>query len=189
MKILETDRLILRHQTLSDLDSLFALYRDPEVTRHIPDAPRTYEAARQELEWHMHGHRRRPELGLWATILKETNAFIGRCGLLPWTIDGQDEVEVAYLIGRAYWGQGLGTEAAQAILDYGFERLHLPRLICLVEKGNLASIRVAEKIGMTFEKEGRDDVGPFLLYSRNRTTASDSGSREVEPPARRPGPG
>ena len=168
MKILETDRLILRHQTLSDLDSLFALYRDPEVTRHIPDAPRTYEAARQELEWHMHGHSRRPELGLWATVLKETNAFIGRCGLLPWTIDGQDEVEVAYLIGRAYWGQGLGTEAAQAILDYGFERLHLPRLICLVEKGNVASIRVTEKIGMTFEKEGRDETGPFLLYSRNK---------------------
>lgn len=168
MKILETGRLILRHLTPSDLDSLFALYRDPEVTRYIPDAPRTYEDAREELEWHMHGHRLRRELGLWATVLKETNAFIGRCGLLPWTIDAQDEVEVAYLIGRAYWGQGLGTEAAQAVLDYGFERLHLPRLICLVEKGNLASIRVAEKIGMTFEKEGRDETGPFLLYSRNK---------------------
>ena len=173
MRILETRRLILRHQTPPDLDSLFALYRDPEVTRYIPDAPRTYEAAWEELEWHMHGHRRRPELGLWATVLKANNAFIGRCGLLPWTIDGQDEVEIAYLIDRAHWGQGLGTEAAHAILDYGFEALHLPRLICLIDQDNLASMRVAEKIGMTFEKEGRDEMGPFLVYSRSRPAATD----------------
>ena len=168
MKILETSRLILRHQVLDDLDSLFALYCDPDITKYIPDAPRSYEEAREELEWHMNGHPRHPELGLWATIHKETGQFIGRCGLLPWTIDGQDEVEVAYMIGKAYWGQGLGTEAAQAILDYGFEKLNLSRLICLIDKENLASIKVAEKIGMTFEKEGKDEIGPFLLYSRNK---------------------
>ena len=185
MTILETRRLVFRHQALSDLDSLFALYRDAEVVRYIPDAPRTYEAAREELEWHMHGHRQRPELGLWATILKETNTFIGRCGLLPWVIDGQAEVEVAYLIGRAYWGKGLGTEAARAILNYGFERLHLPRLICLIDKDNLASIRVAQKIGMAFEKEGRDDFGPFLLYSISRPPPSDAGGGTIEDPAQR----
>jgi ribosomal-protein-alanine N-acetyltransferase len=119
----------------------------------------------------MNGHPKRPELGLWATIYKETGQFIGRCGLLPWTIDGQNEVEVAYLIRKAYWGQGLGTEVAQAILDYGFQELDLRRLICLIDKDNLASIRVAEKIGMTFEKEGRDEMGPFLLYSRNKPPA------------------
>jgi len=167
MNILETNRLILRHQVLSDLDSLFALYCDLDVRRYIPDAPRTYDEAREELVWHMNGHPKHPNLGLWATIHKETGNFIGRCGLLPSTIDGQDEVEVAYLISKAYWGQGLGTEAAQAILDYGFEKLRLPRLICLIDKDNLASRKVAEKIGMTFEKEGKDETGPFLLYSRN----------------------
>ena len=116
----------------------------------------------------MHGHPRHPELGLWATILKETNTFIGRCGLLPWNIDGQDEVEVAYMISKPYWGKGLGTEAAQAILDYGFTKLDLPRLVCLIDEEHIASIKVAEKIGMHFEKEGRDEIGPFLLYSRNR---------------------
>jgi len=116
----------------------------------------------------MNGHPKHPELGLWATIHKETGKFIGRCGLRPWTIDRQNEVEVAYLISKAYWGQGLGTEAAQSILDYGFEKLNLSRLICLIDKENLASIKVAEKIGMTFEKEGKDEIGPFLLYSRNK---------------------
>ena len=168
MKILETGRLVLRRLELGDLDSLFALYCDSDVIRYIPDAPRNLEEAREELEWHMNGHPIHPELGLWATIYKQTNQFIGRCGLLPWTIDGQYEVEVAFLISQKYWGQGLGTEAAQAILNYGFGKLGLSRLVCLIDAQNLASIRVAGKIGMTFEKEGKDEMGPFLLYSRNK---------------------
>src|SRR5215216_1508162 len=114
--ILETKRLLLRHQVIQDLDDLWTLYCNPEITKYIPDAPRSREEARQELEWHRNGHPRYPELGLWATIHKETGKFIGRCGLLSWTIDGQQEVEVAYTIAQEYWGQGLGTEAAQAIL-------------------------------------------------------------------------
>jgi ribosomal-protein-alanine N-acetyltransferase len=90
--------------------------------------------------------------------------------LLPWTIEQRPEVEVAYLLAKEYWGQGLGTEAAQAILEYGFGQLRLPRLICLIDRDNLASIKVATKIGMTFEKEGKDEKGPFLLYSRNKYT-------------------
>ncbi len=168
MIILETKRLLFRHLAPVDLDDLFALYSDPEVARYIPDAPRTYDEAREELEWHQYGHPKHPDLGLWATIHKETGRFIGRCGLLPWTLDGRYEVEVAYLVARAFWGQGLGTEAAQAILTYGFERLRLPRLVSLIEPGNIASVRVAEKIGMTLEKEAVDDKGPFLLYSISR---------------------
>jgi len=80
---------------------------------------------------------------------------------------------VAYMISKRYWGQGLGTEAAQAILDYGFNNLRLDRLICLIDQENQSSIRVAEKIGMSFEKEGEDEKGPFLLYSRNRLSTLD----------------
>ena len=89
--------------------------------------------------------------------------------MLPCTIDGRGEVEVAYLLAKGMWGRGLGTEAAQGVLDYGFETLKLSRLICLVDEENLASIRVAQKIGMEFEKAGQDDKGPFLLYARSRT--------------------
>lgn len=163
--ILETDRLILRHQVLEDLDSLWGLYCNPEITKYIPDAPRSRAQAREELEWHMNGHPRFPELGLWATIHKETGKFIGRCGLLPWTIDNQQEVEVAYTIAQEYWGRGLATEAAQAILHYGFEKLNFSRLISLIDSENIASQKVAEKIGMTFEREARDEMGPFLIYS------------------------
>jgi ribosomal-protein-alanine N-acetyltransferase len=166
--ILETERLLLRHFVTTDLDNLFSFYSDPDVVRYIPDAPRSYAETKEELEWFMDGHPKFPELGLWATIYKETDQFIGRCGLLPWTIDEQNEVEVAFALSKAYWGQGLATEVARALANYAFEQLQLSRLICLIEHGNQASIKVAAKIGMTFEKEGKDEKGPFLIYSINK---------------------
>ena len=166
--ILETERLLFRHPVMDDLSDLFAFYSDPNVIKHIPDAPGTYEDTREELEWFMNGHPKFPELGLWATIYKETGQFIGRCGLLPWTIDGQHEVEVAFALSKAYWGQGLATEAARAIVQYGFEHLKLARLICLIDHDNKASINVATKIGMTFEKEAQDEYGPFLVYAMTK---------------------
>lgn len=173
MKILETNRLILRHLEPNDLNSLFALYSDPEVRQYFPEDTLTYEETKGELEWFLNGHPDHPQLGLWATIHKATNQFIGRCGLLPWTIGERSEVEVAYMLAKEYWGQGLGTEAAQAIAHYAFDQLQLSRLICLIDRENMASHKVARKIGMTFEKEGEDDKGPFLLYS----TASSSPTR------------
>jgi ribosomal-protein-alanine N-acetyltransferase len=168
MVILETERLILRRLLPGDLDALYALYRDPEIRRYYPEGTLTYAETKEELEWFLNGHPAHPELGLWATIYKPTGAFIGRCGLLPWTIEQRPEVEVAYLIDKAYWGQGLATEAAQAIVDYAFEQLHLTRLVCMVGPGNLASANVARKIGMTLEREMTDGEGPFLLYARAR---------------------
>jgi len=165
MKVLETSRLLLRHLQPEDMDDFYALYCDPDVIKYIPDAPGTYAQARKELEWFQNGHPGDPRLGLWATIHKETGRFIGRCGLLPWTIDDVSEVEVAYALSKEFWGQGLGTEAAQGILNYGFKQLGLKRLICLIDQENLASIKVATNIGMSFEKEGRDEIGPFQVYS------------------------
>ena len=169
--ILETKRLILRRQIIEDLDALWALYCNPEITKFIPDAPRSYEEAREELEWFLHGHPKHPELGLWATIHKETGKFIGRCGLLPWTIEEQQEIEVAYTLAQDFWGQGLATEAAHGILHYGFEQLHLSRMICLIDPKNIPSQRVAEKMGMTLEKtvdEYEGDNIPFFVYSINK---------------------
>ncbi|UCD97941.1 MAG: GNAT family N-acetyltransferase [Chloroflexota bacterium] len=168
MKILETERLFLRHFELSDIEYLYLLYSDPEVRRYFPEGTLTYAETKAEVEYYLKGHPNYPELGLWATIQKKTDQFIGRCGLLPWTIDGQDEVEVAYLLGKAYWGQGLGTEAAQGIRDHAFEDLGLSRLVCMIDEGNLASIQVAKKIGMSFEKESQDELGSFHLYAINR---------------------
>jgi ribosomal-protein-alanine N-acetyltransferase len=168
MNILETERLTLRRLVPDDLDELFLLYRDPEIRRYFPDGVRTYDETKEELEWFLNGHPRHPELGLWATIHKETGKFIGRCGLLPWEIDGVLEVEVAYLLDKDFWRQGLATEAAEGILKYAFETLDLSRIICLMDPDNVASQKVAQRIGMTLERkvDGIDgDNFPTFIYA------------------------
>ena len=179
MKILETKRLVLRHLLPSDVDDLSALYRDPEIRRFFPEGTLTREETKEEVEWFLNGHPAHPELGLWATIHREDNAFIGRCGLLPWTIEGRPEVEVAYLLAKQYWGQGLGTEAAQAVSRYGFETLGLSRLICLIDPGNQASMNVARSIGMTLERTMQDEKGSFLLYSMDRPAETEPMKRQT----------
>jgi ribosomal-protein-alanine N-acetyltransferase len=165
MVILETERLVMRRLAPGDLDDLYALYRDPDIRRYFPEGVLTLEETREELEWFVNGHPEHSELGLWATIHKATGQFIGRCGLLPWTINGVDEVEIAYLIAKPYQRQGLGAEAARALVRYGFEVLGLRRLIALIDPAHEASIRTAMGAGLRFEKEVRMEGVLSAVYS------------------------
>jgi len=137
----------------SDLEELSALYSDAGVRKYFPEGVLTREQTRDELEWFLDGHPEDPRLGLWAAIHKQSGQFIGRCGLLPWTIEGRREVEVAYLLARSCWGQGMGTEAARALVRHGFEQFGLPRLIALIDPENQASMRTAMAAGLAFERE------------------------------------
>ncbi len=177
--ILETDRLVLRRLLPGDLPALYALYRDPVVRRYFPDGTRTLDETREELEWFLEGHPRHPELGLWATVERATGAFVGRCGLLPWTIGGAPEVEVAYLIDPRRWGEGFATEAARAIVRHAHGALGHERLIALIDPANTASVRVATKVGLRFDRDHIDAYGPCAIYARSRPDsvgiAADSG--------------
>jgi ribosomal-protein-alanine N-acetyltransferase len=168
MIILESARLLMRHLVPGDLDDLYALYSDPDIRRYFPEGVLTLDKTREELAWFLNGHPDHPELGLWATIHKPTGAFIGRCGLLPWTIDGVDEVEIAYLIAKPYWRQGLGAEAAQALVRYGFETLGLKRLIALIDPAHEASISTAMQVGLRFEKEVEMEGIRSAVYALER---------------------
>jgi len=165
MLVLATPRLTLRRLVPSDLDALFELYRDPDIRRYFPEGTLSLDETRQELEWFRDGHPRDPRLGLWATIERTSGAFLGRCGLLPWDIDGRREVEVAFLIDKSRWGEGFATEAAAAIVRHARDALGLGRLVCLIMPGNSASMRVARKIGMSFERELADAHGLCHVYS------------------------
>jgi ribosomal-protein-alanine N-acetyltransferase len=153
MTILETDQLLLRRLLPGDLDDLARIYGDAEVRRYFPEGTLTREETREELEWFFDGHPDDSALGLWATIFKPNGKFIGRCGLLPWMIEGRREIEVAYLLARKYWRRGLGAECATALVRYGFETLKLTRLISLIDPDNLPSQRTAMKAGLAFERE------------------------------------
>jgi RimJ/RimL family protein N-acetyltransferase len=168
VNILETKRLLFRQLTLNDLDHLFTLYGNPNVKKYVYQESMTYAETNEELEWILNVYTSQPGFGLWGTIYKETGEFIGRCGLLQWNIDERPEVEVTYMFAEKYWSQGLGTEAARALMQYGFETLKLPRSICCIDAENLASIKVAENLGMTFEKEVDTGEGPELWFTKTK---------------------
>jgi ribosomal-protein-alanine N-acetyltransferase len=164
MIVLETARLTLRHFEPGDLDALYGLYRDPEIRRHFPDGTRTLEQTREELDWFREPRR----LGLWATILRDGGAFIGRCGLIPWTIEDREEVEVAYMIGKPWQRRGFATEAARALIAFGFDRIGLDRIIALIAPEHAESIAVAERAGLAFERTLFFDGVTSSLYAIER---------------------
>jgi RimJ/RimL family protein N-acetyltransferase len=155
MIILETERLRFREMDMNDVENLQGIFSDPEAMRYYS---RTKTVAETEdwIRWNMTSYRVFG-FGLWIAILKESGAFAGQCGLVMQRVDDEPEIEIGYLFLRKYWGQGLATEAARACRDYGVNhfgqnRLGYTQLISLIDPRNLASKRVAEKIGMTREK-------------------------------------
>jgi len=156
MIILETERLRLRAMDMNDVENLQRIFSDPEAMRYYPKT-KTVEETEGWIRWNMLSYRVYG-FGLWIAVFKETGAFAGQCGLVMQRVDDEPEIEIGYLFLRQYWGQGLATEAARACRDYGVNRvrhnrLGYTRLISLIDPHNLASKRVAEKIGMTLEKE------------------------------------
>ena len=91
--------------------------------------------------------------GLWAILFKETGDFVGDCGVTDQEVDGVIEPEIGWHVVRTRWRQGIATEAAVAHRDRAFADLGLERLISLIRPENVPSRRVAEKLGMTEEKE------------------------------------
>jgi RimJ/RimL family protein N-acetyltransferase len=91
--------------------------------------------------------------GLWAIVLKESGEFVGDCGPVRRFVDGRDEVEIGWQVRRARWRQGIASEAGAACRDYAFGPLGLDRVISLIRPENIPSRGVAERVGMTIEKE------------------------------------
>jgi RimJ/RimL family protein N-acetyltransferase len=147
--ILETDRLLLREFVEDDAESFFKLNTYPEVVRFVPDKPLlNVEQARQTLIDHPIADYRRYGFGRGACILKSTGEQIGFAGLKYLAELG--EVDLAYRLLPAHWGQGLATEVALASVRYGFADLGLKRIIGLVMPKNVASLRVLEKTGLRY---------------------------------------
>jgi ribosomal-protein-alanine N-acetyltransferase len=171
--VCETDRLILRHFTADDLGALAAIHSDPEVTRFF-GGTRTPEQTRARLADFLRDYER---LGFakWAVVLRSTGELIGRCGPAIEHVDGTDEVEIGYDLAKQHWGRGLATEAAAAAVEHCFVVLGRPRVISLIDPRNVASQRVAQHIGMTYERDVEWRKRPIRLYSKEVTRSRHAG--------------
>jgi ribosomal-protein-alanine N-acetyltransferase len=148
---LETERLWLRELQADDLPALVSLWSDPDVTRYA-GGPREAAGVRGALEEDL-ADPSAETYNLWPVEEKETGEVIGHCGLLDKEIDGVTEIELAYFLACSAWGNGYATEIACALRDHAFQAMGLPRLISLIDPENVASERVAAKVGMSLERE------------------------------------
>jgi RimJ/RimL family protein N-acetyltransferase len=152
MTVAETSRLILREFKVKDDRELSPILASPQVMKFSLTGCLTVSQTQAKIDDFIASYRKHG-FGKWAVILKEENRLIGYCGLAIEIIDGQPETELGYRLDENYWGKGLATEAAQAALQYGLDRLKLPYIIAVVEPANHASIRVIEKLGMKYCKQ------------------------------------
>lgn len=166
MYVLESERLKFREMTLNDVDHLMEIFSDPVAMQYYPSTfPR--EIAAKWIEANQAFYREHG-VGLWICELKETGEFVGQCGIIPQVVDGQPEMEVGYLFVRNHWGKGLATEAAMAARDYGFYTMGFPRLVATIFHRNTPSMKVAERIGMKFEKRTFVGSSDDVIYSMQR---------------------
>jgi RimJ/RimL family protein N-acetyltransferase len=148
-QILTTARLILRHWRASDRVPFQAINADPRVMEFMPGPLFPQQSddliARIELHFHHHG------FGLFATEDIETKTLIGFIGLNIPSYDApfMPAVEIGWRLDAGYWGRGLATEGARAVVDHAFNTLHLTSLVSFTVPENLRSRRVMEKLGMT----------------------------------------
>jgi ribosomal-protein-alanine N-acetyltransferase len=148
MHTLETERLLLRMFRPDDLDDYQrVIYGDAAVMVYMPGGvPRSRERTKAVLDFSIE-HGQRHGFTLWAVLNKRDQTFLGHCGLV-YLHDSRDEVELAYALGKACWGQGYASEAARAALRYGFEMAAVPYILALAVPENFASQRVMHKAGM-----------------------------------------
>ncbi len=147
---LKTERLILRPMRMSDAKDLYAYARDPEVSRHVLWSAHTSVFQSRAFLRSAIRQYRRGEPGSFAIVLQASGRMIGTVGFM-WVDREYKSAEVGYSLGRAYWNQGLMTEALRAVVAFGFDQLGLNRIEAQHETDNPASGRVMAHVGMQYE--------------------------------------
>jgi RimJ/RimL family protein N-acetyltransferase len=166
---LETERLVLRPLSLDDLEDMATLLGD-QVALALWGEPLDRDGARAWIERNLGRYEARG-LGRCAVLLRATGELVGDCGLIPTVVEGEEEVELGWIVRRSHWGRGIATEAARAWRDHGLDVLGLERIVSMISEVNAASRRVAEKLGMTVEREAMWGGLPHLMYSIRRPGA------------------
>ena len=163
-KITETNRLILRELDSNDSENFFNLNSDPEVLKYTGDLPFSSIVDAKKFLINYSDYKENGS-GRWAVILKETESFIGWSGL---KLNEENLVDIGFRFFKKEWGKGYATESAKAVLDYGFNTLNLTEIIGRVFKANISSIKVLEKLNMTYWEPDFFKNIETLLYYRIR---------------------
>lgn len=167
VKIKETRRLIIRELSATDIKSLYKIYQNPEICLYIDGMDEYIDIEVEKHKAYIKNVYAFYNYGLWGIFSKSSGELIGRCGIQNQVIDEQPEIELSYLLDRNHWGYGYALECCRAVLNYAAAELNMTRVVAAIDRLNTRSIRVAERLGMTFEKEIRYHGRHCLLYVIN----------------------
>lgn len=145
--VLETDRLLLREMSLSDMSALSSILQDERVMYAYNGA----FSDKETLDWMQKQLQRYKDygFGLWGVLLKDTGKMIGQCGITMQEYKTAQVPEIGYLLAHEYWHKGYAVEAATACREYGFNTLNFNALYSIIRDMNIASQNVALRNGMT----------------------------------------
>jgi RimJ/RimL family protein N-acetyltransferase len=167
--IVATERLVLRGFRIEDFPHAAAAWADPEVVRHMGGRPSTEEESwarflRNVALWPMLGY------GYWAATEKSTGRYVGDVGFADFKREIEPSLhgvpEIGWVLARWSHGQGYATEAARAALDWLRRTVAAPRTVCVIDEGNRASVRVAEKCGYTEFARTRYKGSAVVIFER-----------------------
>jgi RimJ/RimL family protein N-acetyltransferase len=172
VKILETERLVLRRMTVEDAEFIFELVNEAAFIRNIGDkGVQTLEDARNYILNGPVASYAKFGFGLYLVALRENGEAIGICGLLK--RDSLEDVDIGFAFLERYRRKGFAYESAAAVMGYGRNTLGLNRIVAITSPDNEGSIRVLEKIGLRFEKmirmPGSDEETRLFVPRSDRT--------------------
>ena len=144
-----------------DANDAVEIFGDPRVMRYIPIGP-VDAATSARIVDRMVERNERDGFGVWPVVSKETSRVVGESGITY--IPGTRDVEIAWLYKADAWGRGYATEAARAVLTYAFESIGLPRVYALIDRENAASIAVANRLEMQYDRIVRAYKRDLMRY-------------------------
>ena len=165
--IIETDRLIIREMCPSDLDGLYEMYEDPDVTRYTEGLFQDKEKELQYIHDYINNVYSYYGFGTWMLVHKNGGELIGRAGFnyRP----GYEDVELGFVIGKKYWRNGFAYEACKKLLEIGKSVYELENVQALVMEDNEASVCLLKKLGFFYQEDIELDGQKYQKYLRNDT--------------------
>ena len=162
---METKRLLFRKMNFDDFDSLKKILSDSETMKYYP-APYDDSGVCRWINWCLACYEKRG-FGLFAVVLKETDEFIGDCGITLQNINGNEVFEIGYHINKKYWNKGYCTEAYKEIIRFLFEEVNVKKIVASHLKINPASGKVMIKVGMKY-------CGEKVIYHKGSSQSKKS---------------
>jgi beta-phosphoglucomutase family hydrolase len=146
--VLTTEHFIIRELTVEDIDAMYQICQTPEIICFMEDSEDSLTVQREKHKAYIENMYHFYGFGLWGVFMKENNSLVGRCGIELKMQDDEEIYELGYLLNKPYQGQGLAKEFVTAVINYCFTRLHIERIVAIIDKSNTNSIYLAKKVGM-----------------------------------------